>query len=271
MIPPRTQLVPVSADILSSYGPGGATDAGIPRSQLRPLAGLGDAGRMTPDAAAGLLALHHAVLDAGGDLRITDCLRSVAQQQEARLRYERWLAAGSPKPSSSVWNPKTMKSAFVAKPGRSFHNSGRSIDIHIAALRFPGLPPSEQLDRLWDVAKPLGWHPIIAHPEERASEAWHFDFLGEWAPVRERVGYESTAIAAAADVGNGEPDGGWRRIQGGLQRAGYDCGQVDGMVGRKTEGALYGSGYQGLYSDIQRIARHVDALPSSATKRWTTT
>lgn len=267
MIAPRTPLVPVDAAILSSYGPGGATDAGIPRSQLRRLCALGDAGRMTPDAAAGLLALHHAVLDAGGDLRITDCLRSVAQQTEARAKYDRWVAAGKP----ASFDARIMKNAFVALPGRSFHNSGRSIDVHIAALRFPGLSADRQLDRLWDLARPLGWHPIIARPDERASESWHFDFLGEWAPVKARIGYEQTAICAAADVGNGEPDSGWRRIQGGLHRAGYDCGEADGLKGRKTEGALHGSGYAGLYSDIERITRHVDALPSSATKRWTTT
>jgi hypothetical protein len=207
-------------------------------------------------------------LAAGGDFRVTDCFRSIKTQEEAHQRYLNWVAAGSPKTSDPKWDAKTMKNAFVAKPGRSFHNSGRSIDVHIAALRFPGIAADKQLDKLWEIARPLGWHPIIANPDERASEAWHFDFLGCWKPVKERAGYESTAVAAAADVGNGEADNGWRRVQGGLHRAGYNVGTVDGVAGSKTKGALSASGYKGDPNDIKSVIAHVDGLADSEKLLW---
>lgn len=262
----RTQLVKVDDAILSSYGPGG-TDPSIPREKLKPLAHT-QMGKMTPDAAKGLLALHEAVLAAGGDFRVTDALRTVQMQEDAHNRYQKWVAAGKPAVGSAGWDAKTMKNAFVAKPGRSFHNSGRAIDVHIAALRFPGLTADKQLDKLWEIARPLGWEPIIGSPDERASEAWHFDFLGPWKSVKARAGYESTAIACAADVANGEKDAGWMRVQGQLQRAGYNVGSVDGVAGAKTKGALSASGYKGDVNDLKAVVTWVDALPDNDKTVW---
>lgn len=266
MLPPRTQLVDVDRSILSSYGTAG-TDISIPRSGLKPLV-LTSMGKMTPDAADGLLALHNAVLSAGGDFRVTDCFRSIKTQEEAHQKYLNWHNAGEPRTSDPRWDPKTMKNAVVAKPGRSFHNSGRSIDVHIAALRFPNVAADKQLDKLWDLARPIGWEPIISVPDEKMSESWHFDFLGCWKPVKARAGYESTAVSAAADVGNGEADEGWRRVQGGLHRAGFNVGTVDGVVGNRTKDGLAASGFKGNLSDILAVVRHVDGLPDSATTRW---
>jgi hypothetical protein len=261
---PRTQLVTVDVRILSSYGPGGSTDSGIPRAQCRGLAAIG-VGRMTPDAAAGLLALHLAVERAGGDLRITDCYRDVAGQAAARAKYDAWVAAGKPKPGTAAYNGSTMKSAYVALPGRSNHNAGRAIDVHLAALRFPGVHAEKQLDKLWELAMPLGWMPIIKSPDEAASEAWHFDFLGPWRPVQSRVGYEQAAIAAAADVGNGEAGGAtFRRIQGQLHRGGFDPGKIDGLPGKATSAALTASGYRGSPEALDQVVAWVDALPDRA-------
>jgi len=165
-----------------------------------------------------------------------------------------------------------MKAAFVALPGRSFHNAGRSIDIHVAALRFPGVPSLQQLDTLWDIAIPLGWTPIIRTPNEQESESWHFDFLEHWRPVLERRGYEEAAIGAVLETGeNGAfpACGMTRRIQSQLHRAGYDCGAVDGIFGARTEGALYASGYRQLHSDTASVVSHVDHLPPSDFARWT--
>lgn len=264
---PRTSLVNVDASVLSSYGPGGSTDPSIPRAQLRSLVAI-NVGKMTPDAAAGLLALHKAVTAAGGDFRVTDCFREVSTQAASRAKYDNWVKAGKPKPGTAGWNAATMKNAFVAMPGRSYHNAGRAIDVHLAALKFPGVPADKQLDKLWEMAIPLGWKPIIKEADERASEAWHFDFVGPWAAVQARVGYESAAVSAAQDVGNGEKDSGWRRIQGGLHRAGYHVGTVDGVAGKKTLDGLAAAGWKGKADDLAGIVAHVDRLPDSATQRW---
>lgn len=256
----RTALVEVDGRLLSSYGAAGTSHT-LPRDALRPLRAL-RAGRATADTAEALYALHEAVSAAGGDLRITDLWRSVATQQEARERYERWIFAGRPKPGSSGFDSRTMKADLVAKPGRSYHNAGRAIDVHLAALRFPGVAADRQLDALWELARPIGWTPILRSPEERVSEAWHFDYFGPWARVRARVGYEQGAIAAAADVGNGEPVPAYQ-VQGGLHRAGYSVGEIDGDIGPKTRAGLRASGYTGPFTDTPAMVAHVDALPDA--------
>lgn len=263
---PRTKLVNVDASILSSYGSTG-TDPSIPRDKLKSLVSI-NVGKMAPDAAAGLLALHKAVMAAGGDFRVTDCFRDVATQASARAKYDNWVKAGKPKPGTSGFDANTMKAAYVAVPGRSNHNAGRAIDVHLAALRFPGVAADKQLDRLWELAKPLGWTPIIKAPDEVASEAWHFDFHGPWAGVVERAGYESGAIGAAADVGNGESDTGWRRVQGQLHRAGYNVGTIDGIAGKRTHEGLAASGFKGNATDLKSVVAWVDALADSLKVVW---
>jgi len=271
MLTPRVPLVLVDAVIVSSYGKvGGSTAVTIPRTDLQLLSSR-SSGRLTPDAAVALVLLNRAVLDAGGDLRITDCFRSVAEQTTARTRYERWLAAGSPRPGTAGFNATTMKADFVAKPGRSNHNAGRAIDIHVSALRFPGLPADKQLDRMWEIARPLGWRPIIKAPTEGATESWHFDFAGPWASVAARLGYEQAAIAATLDVGQDEAfptDGVQRRIQGGLHRAGYDIGDIDGILGKRTGAALNKAGWIGGVpsggTPLFPVMAYVDKLPDSA-------
>lgn len=262
---PRTVLVPVDPRILSSYGPGG-TATSIPRAQLRPLRDLAG-GRATPDTAAALLALHEAVTAVGGDLRITDLYRSVDTQRDARAKYDRWVAAGKPSPGTAAFDPKTMKNAYVAIPGRSWHNAARAIDVHIDALRFPGVAADRQLDRLWDIATPLGWRPIIKAPTEGVSESWHFEHMGPWARVAARRSTEEAAIAAAQDIANGELPGEGLRLQGGLHRAGYDVGEIDGIVGQRTLSALATAGYRGSTDLATRIA-FVDALPTPTSYRW---
>jgi hypothetical protein len=230
-------LVPVDVSILSSYDKAGKT--GVPRAGLTPLARLGKAGIAVPEVAQALLALHSAVTAAGGDFRVTELHRDVAVQQAARAKYDAWVRAGKPKPGTAGYNSKTMKAAFVAKPGRSFHNAGRAIDVHLSELRFPGVPADKQLDRLWELARPLGWSPAIRTPDERASEAWHFDYYGDLAGVMQRLGYEETAKCGAILVGHsGDCQTFGHTVQALMHRAGFNVGAVDGIIGPKTRGAL---------------------------------
>ena len=230
-------LVRVDAAILSSYGQRGGT--GGPRADLRPLAQLGRAGLATPATAAALLALHEAVLAAGGDFRVTELHRDVATQQAARARYDRWVAAGKPAPGSPGFDSASMKPAFVAVPGRSMHNAGRAIDVDLGALRFPGVPADRQLDRLWELARPLGWAPVIRAPDERASEAWHLDCWGDLHGVLARLGYAQAAFAGALLVGHAGAGTSWASVtQALLVRAGYDLGQIDGLWGGRSRLAL---------------------------------
>ena len=228
-------LVSVHADILSSYSKSGKT--GGPRSELRPLAQLGKMGVCHPEVAPKLKELHDAVFAAGGDFRVTELHRDVAVQRAARAKYDNWVRAGKPNPGSSDFNSATMKAAFVAQPGRSTHNAGRAIDIHVGMLSFP-VARDKQLDRMWEIAQPIGWTPVIRRPDENASESWHFDFWGELLPVLSRLGYEQAALCGAILVGHGDLTNYDAKVQAALVRAGFEIGKIDGQAGPKTRAAL---------------------------------
>jgi hypothetical protein len=235
-MPAPVALVPVAPVILSSYGRDGKT--GGPRANLRPLVET-KMGVCAPEVAPALLALHNAVTAAGGDFRVTELHRDVSVQVAARAKYDRWVAAGKPSRTSPNYNASTMKADFVALPGKSMHNGGRAIDFHVGMTNFPGVPKDKQLDRMWELCKPLGWRPIIKAPDEGASESWHLDYWGELTGVYDRLGYEQGALCGALLVGHA---GQWqtyeRVVQALLQRAGFSIGEIDGAVGSKTLGAL---------------------------------
>ena len=256
-LPTRTKLVRVRSDILSIY----KNRSGA----LAPLAGL-RAGYLVQEAADALAALHDACAADGGTLRVSDCLRTVADQAEARKKYENWLTAGKPKSSSSSFNSKTMKAAFVSRPGRSFHCTGRAVDLAHMQAAPDSVPQNLKLDWLWERAKPLGWRPIIKTADEGKSEAWHFDFLGPWAPVLDRIGYEQTAICGVLDLGLGEDvfaRAEERWIQAQLHRVGQDVGDVDGYLGKMTRGGLAAVGLS-LDGDRAALLTALCEMPSAA-------
>ena len=227
-------LVPVDASILSSYG---KTGTGGPRAELNTLSGY-SWGKCVEEVAFALKKLNDACLAAGGDFRVTELHRDVGVQALARAKFERWKAAGEPKPGTAAFNNKTMKAAYVALPGRSGHNAGRSIDVDTGKLVFPGVAANLQLDKLWEIAKPLGWKPVIKEAKEGSKESWHLDYPGELWGVMNRLGYEQWAICGALLVGHGDMDDFDAVAQACLCRAGYDIGKIDGDPGPKTNAAL---------------------------------
>jgi D-alanyl-D-alanine dipeptidase len=251
------KLVSVDPSIASSYDRAGKTSG--PRTGLVSLARLGRAGVAHPEMADALKTLADNVLIAGGDFRVTECHRDVSVQLAARKKYENWDKAGRPKPGTPGFNSSTMKAAFVAEAGRSGHNAGRSIDVHLSVLSFPGVPKDKQLDKLWEIATPIGWRPVIKSANEAASEAWHFDFPGELSGVLARRGYEQWALCGALLVGHGDMQGFPALTQALLVRAGFDIGNIDGAIGPKTIAALA----QALRISEADAKKKVDAQDSS--------
>lgn len=248
MLTPRIKNVVVDQKILSSY------PVGAPRHKLKPLADIPAGQRVPADVAAGLSALHDTLTGMGVDFRVTELFRSIETQRAAHAKYTNWLGHGKPSPKSSAFNPATMKAAFVAEPGYSFHNAGRAIDIHLDMIKLP-VSADRQLDRLWEIMKDHGFRPVIKAPTEGASESWHFDFMGDWGGVYGRTkDYAMTAMCACLDAGNG----GYRRdderaLQAQLLRAGYDIGLVDGILGAKTQAALKASGHSTIETDYRKL------------------
>lgn len=231
----RTHLVSVDPRIRSAYPIGAA------RERLSPLVGL-RSGKATPDTAAALAVLNEQVQAAGGDMRWTDLLRESGDQARARKMYETWLAAGKPAPGTPSFIPSTMKAAFVALPGGSFHEAGRAGDADHLRAAPASVPHRLKLDWLWSIAIPLGFRPAIKAADEGAKEAWHLDYPGCWSKTLDHIGYAQAAKAAILDVGKGwdviyNPEESF--IQAQLHRAGYhEIGAIDGVLGPKTREVL---------------------------------
>lgn len=182
---------------------------------------------ITPDMFEALKLLNEAVKAADGRLHIIDLFRNWSVQGAARKLYE----AG--------------KKPFVAKPGGSFHGAGRAVDIKLQLLKFKRTPKHKQLDKLWELAIPLGFKPIIKVPNENAEEAWHFDFPGkDWADAYEKLSYPEIAKCCILDVDEWDPNENEAKvlnmfIQAQLIRLGkYEIGKVDGILGSKTKKVL---------------------------------
>lgn len=276
MIAPRVLMVKAPVPVLSAYDKAGVL--GRPRAALVPMHERFD-GRCTADMAAALAKAETRITVDGGDLRLSDLWRSIPMQALARKKYETWDLAGKPKPGTPAFNPNTMKAAFVALPGHGFHNAGRGMDVDHLRAAPATVPYSKKLDWLWDRLIPLGFTPAIKTADEGAKESWHFDFMGEWRPVYQRLGYEQAALAACLDVVEGMeaviPRVGKRLamfLQAQLQRAGYDCGKIDGDPGEKTRLAAVAVKIPVLFNPDQTVSElacnAAALLPSSPTIIW---
>lgn len=216
-MPSYRPLVSLDPSIISSYSE-------------KPMFHLGG-GQACADVAAALLSLAQEL----PWLRVTDLYREVATQVALRKRYDNWVAHG--KPTGATYDPKTMKDAFVATPGKSMHNAGRAVDLNTEVMA-KNLG-KEYLDSFWPIATKHGFSHIIAKPTEGASESWHYDCWGEWQRVKDHLGYEQGALCAALDVGQAGPfQSDASLVQALLLRAGYDIGAVDGQLGKRSWHAI---------------------------------
>jgi hypothetical protein len=199
--------------------------------KYRPLVSIPEFG---PDAVCAdharqpLLDWRAAVAARGGTLEANSLTRTCAQQQKLRNAYVNWLNAGKPNPPVAAAN----------KPGRSGHQGGISIDAKTRGA-FPKEPLDQQIDLLWETGRPFGWTPIIAIPDENASERWHFDAFLSWSSVRAHRTYDETCLCSALDVGQaGEWQSDDRLLQALLLRAGFDIGELDGIWGSRSSKAI---------------------------------
>ena len=187
---------------------------------------FGKGAYICPDMLAGLHALDVVVKQHEGTLKITDLFRSWEDQDEARKEYE-----------------SGIKKDFVALPGGSFHNAGRAVDFFMNGLDFKNTDKEHWVQKFWDLARPLGFHPIIKIPDLHTSEVWHFDYPGDWENAYKILSYGEVAKCCILDIGQ------WKKgteeekikmfIQAQLIRLGYfEVGKVDGIIGRKTQKVL---------------------------------
>jgi hypothetical protein len=138
------------------------------------------------------------------------------------------------------------KKAFSPPPGGSLHEAGRAFDLDLGRIAKMGL------EQFWPLAKSVGLAPIIEKPNDKQSEAWHFDCRGSHQIVYDHyqagraTNFEKpyAAMAASAIVSTGQkverlgPDPRTGYIQSALIRLGQDVGALDGNLGQKSRDGL---------------------------------
>lgn len=193
---------------------------------------------LCPDVLYAVYKLNSEILNNNGTLRINSFLRTWAKQQSLVDLHNQDVEANKKDPK------KPITHAYAAPPGGSFHMAGRAIDIDLYSLKFKGLSQSDWLKKLWDIAIPLGFNPIIDKPDMNITECWHFDYRGEWKIVCDKITTKEAVRCAILDIGNWNPNENIDKVnnmfvQSQLIRLGhYELGKADGIVGTKTKTAL---------------------------------
>ena len=184
--------------------------------------------RSTPDMKKAMYGIRADVEAAGGKFALSDLFRSYDMQLQAHLDFT-----------------SGKKRAFSPPPGGSMHEAGRAFDVDLKGLKM-------SLADFWQIANKWGVVPIIAKPDPRASEAWHFECRGSHLLVydyykagkgtnfvKPAAAMAASAIIAAGlkhDQFKGKEDVAY--IQSGLIRLGQEIGNIDGDIGPKTSGVL---------------------------------
>lgn len=229
MHPKRLELVKIEGLGTSYFGK--TTKKRLDVSKLGPSAFI------SPDFKDALLKLDAAIRSVGGNLYVTDLLRDWETQEKAHQEY------------------LDGKKPFVAPPGGSFHGAGRAIDLDIQNLNFP-LPKQAWIKKLWDLAVPLGFRPVIEKPETNKDEAWHLDFLGIWSNLLGTMPYKEIAQCAILDVGMWNPAEDLEKVkrlfvQSQILRLGhFEIGIPDGILGKKSKQALSALGIVSQNLDV---------------------
>ena len=184
--------------------------------------------RCTPDTKQAILKVKLEVEAVGGALYLSDLFRSYDMQLQAHLDFK-----------------SGKKKAYSPPPGGSMHEAGRALDLDLRALDMP-------LGAFWTIAAKHGLTPIIASPDPKAKEAWHFDCRGShtliYAYYSQNKGtnfsspYRAMATSAIVSAGikvdqlRGKEEAAY--IQSGLIRLGHEIGNIDGDIGPRTRRAL---------------------------------
>ena len=184
--------------------------------------------KCTPDAHAAIISLSKSLEAKGGNLMLSDMFRNDEMQHKA---YDDYISG--------------HKKAFSPRPGGSFHEAGRAFDIDLSAIKIP-------LSEFWRMVADVGVCPIIKQPDPTLLEAWHFECRGSHQLVydyyvtlgskRNLSPYTAAAASAILSIGVVVDVFGDRQVEAAIQscliRLGKDIGNMDGVLGVQTKGAL---------------------------------
>jgi D-alanyl-D-alanine dipeptidase len=203
--------------------------------------------KATPDTKKAIFAIAAELEAKGGKLVLSDLFRSYDMQLQA---HNDWVGK--------------KKTAYSPPPGGSLHEAGRGMDIDLSKIKV-------KLSDFWKIAAKYGFLPIIAKPESGVDESWHFDCAGSHRLVYEY--YQAgkgknmkayTAMAASGILAIGVKVDEFKTkqdeaaIQAGLIRLGFEIGNIDGAIGKKTKTALTSLGIN--YVDAATTLPKVEVL-----------
>lgn len=203
----------------------------------------------TPDTYKSIFAIDTDLRKLKGELVLSDLFRSYEMQLQAHADF----VAG-------------RKTAYSPPPGGSLHEAGRGMDIDLSKIKVP-------LKTFWEIAAKHGFYPIIDKPTASADEAWHFDRRGShqlvydyystgkgtnFKPYKAMAASAIVAINVKVDTFNDHQKE--AQLQFGLVRLGKIIGNVDGLIGRKTQDALVSLGIQFRPTDIDGMLLEVENL-----------
>ena len=183
--------------------------------------------KCTPDTHTALINMVNDIKKAGGRLILSDLFRSYDMQFQAHLDWK-----------------SGKKKAFSPSPGGSMHEAGRAFDLSLKDLKIT-------LREFWDISAKHGVVPIISSPDPKKSEAWHFECRGSHVTIYEyyRDGkannmkaYRAMVVSSILSIGVNVDMFDTRQkeayLQSCLVRLGKELGNIDGIIGRRTRGAL---------------------------------
>jgi hypothetical protein len=184
-------------------------------------------GKCTPDTHVAIFKIASDLATIGGKLILSDLFRSYDMQAQS---HQDFLSG--------------RKTAFSPAPGGSFHEAGRGFDIDLSVIKI-------SLRELWGISAKYGVLPIIKQPKQSLSEAWHFDCRGSHQIVydyyEKGIGknlkpYTASAASGILSIGERVDLFGANQKQAALQscliRLGKDIGNLDGLIGRRTQEAI---------------------------------
>jgi hypothetical protein len=203
----------------------------------------------TPDTQTAIFNIATDLADAGGKLILSDLFRSYDMQAQSHKDF----VSGK-------------KKAFSPPPGGSFHEAGRAFDLDLDAIKI-------SLADFWVLAARHGVTPIIAKPNSKQSEAWHFDCRGShqivydyYADGKGNNFKPYTAAAASAILAIGVPVDAFglnqkqAAIQSCLIRLGKTIGNIDGFIGKNTQKAFDELGIAFTPNDVDEMLIQVENL-----------
>lgn len=198
--------------------------------------------KCTPDTHVAIFKIATDLAKKGGRLILSDLFRSHDMQAQSHQDF----IAG-------------RKKAFSPPPGGSFHEAGRAFDLDLDAIKI-------SLADFWTIAIKHGMVPIIDKPKASTSEAWHFDCRGSHQLVYDyyRNGkgtnfkpYTAAAASGILSIGVIVDQFGANQKQAALQscliRLGKEIGNIDGVIGRRTQQAISELGITFDLNDINSM------------------